>query len=55
MKLLGSVMVYLFFAFLLGGGILLAVRGNFWLLGAGLLAYLVAVMKIGCLPSGKSH
>jgi hypothetical protein len=30
------------------------VNGSFWLLAAGVLAYLVAFARIGCLPS-KSH
>ena len=55
MKLLGAVVTYLLVAVVLGWGILLAVRGNFWLLGTGFLAYLVAFTKIGCLPSGKPH
>jgi hypothetical protein len=55
MKLLGAVIVYLFFAFLLGWGVLLAVRGSYWLLSIGFLAYLVAMVRIGCLPPGKLH
>ena len=55
MKLLGAVFAYLVIAFLLGWGILLAVKGSFWLLGVSTLAYLVLFTKIGCLPPAKSH
>jgi hypothetical protein len=37
----------------LGYGILLTVKGNPWLLVVSLLAYLVLVAKIGCLPKGS--
>jgi hypothetical protein len=53
MKFLGAVLAYLLIAFVLGWGILLAVRGSFWLLAISLLAYVVAFAKIGCLPSDK--
>jgi len=54
MKFLATVLAYLFIAWVLGWGILLAVQGNFWLLGVSLLAYVVAFAKIGCLPPTKS-
>jgi hypothetical protein len=53
MKFLGAVIAYLLIALVLGCGILLAVRGSYWLLAVSLLAYGVAFAKIGCLPSGK--
>lgn len=53
MKFLGAIVAYLCIAFVLGWGILLAVRGSFWLLLVSFLAYLVAFAKIGCLPAGK--
>jgi hypothetical protein len=53
-KFLLALMVYVLMALLLGWGILLAVRGEPWLLLAGLVAYCVAFAKLGCLP-GKSH
>jgi hypothetical protein len=34
--------------------LLLAAKGNFWLLIVGTLAYIVAFGRIGCLPK-KSH
>jgi thiosulfate reductase cytochrome b subunit len=55
MKFLGATVAYLIIAFVLGWGILLAVTGHYWLLAVGLLAYVVAFAKIGCLPPGNSH
>ena len=55
MKFFGAIIAYLFIAFLLGWGILLAVKGNFWLLAVGFLVYLVAFAKLGCLPPGSPH
>jgi hypothetical protein len=55
MKFLGAVIAYLVVAFVLGWGILLAVKGNYWLLAIGSATYVVAFAKIGCLPPGKSH
>jgi hypothetical protein len=54
MKLLMTIVAYLLISFLLGWGMLLAVRGNPWLLIIGFLSYAIAFAKIGCLP-GKSH
>ena len=51
MKFLAAIIAYLMIAFVLGWGILLAVRGSFWLLAVGILAYIVAFIRIGCLPS----
>jgi hypothetical protein len=50
-KFLLALLVYLVMAVVLGWGILLAVRGEPWLLLASLVAYCVAFAKIGCLPS----
>jgi len=38
----------------LGWGVLLAVKGSFWVLVVATLAYLVAFAKLGCLPK-QSH
>jgi hypothetical protein len=54
MKLLMAIGVYLGIALVLGGGMLLTMKGNPWLLIVGSLAYAVAFAKLGCLP-GKSH
>jgi len=54
MKLLLVIVAYLAISLLLGWGILLAVKGNPWLLIIGTLAYAISFAKIGCLP-GKSH
>jgi hypothetical protein len=53
MKFLLAIVVYLIISFVLGWGILLALKGNAWLLIVSFLAYAVAFGKIGCLP--KSH
>jgi hypothetical protein len=55
MKFLGVVIAYLIIGAVLGWGILEAVRGSFWLLAIGILAYLAAFAKIGCLPPKNSH
>jgi len=49
MKLLLSAVAYLVMAALLGWGILLMMHGNPWLLIGGVLAYLLAVARIGCM------
>lgn len=49
MKLVLSVTVYLLIAALLSWGILLAMHGKPWLLIGGLVAYVLAVAKLGCL------
>jgi hypothetical protein len=54
MKFLLAILAYLVIAAILGWGILLAVKGQPWLLIVGFLAYLAAFTRIGCLP-GKSH
>jgi hypothetical protein len=54
MKFLMAILAYLVIGVGLGLGILMAVRGNFWLLIAGFLVYAIAFAKIGCLPK-KSH
>jgi len=54
MKFLMAIVAYLVISFILGWGILLATRGNPWLLIIGFLVYAVAFAKLGCLP-GKSH
>ncbi len=50
MKLIMAVLAYLAIAFLLGWGILHAVKGSVGLLVVVFLAYAVAFAKIGCLP-----
>jgi hypothetical protein len=54
MKFLFAILAYLLIGFVLGWGILLAVRGNVWLLVAAFITYVVAFSKIGCLPK-KTH
>jgi hypothetical protein len=54
MKFTMAVVAYLVIGFILGWGILAAVKGNFWILAAGSIAYVVSFGAIGCLPK-KSH
>jgi len=54
MKFLLAIVAYLVIGLLLGWGILLAVKGQPWLLIVGFLAYAVAFAKLGCLPM-QSH
>jgi len=54
MKFLLSIIAYLLISLILGWGILLAVKGNPWLLIVSFLGYAYAFAKLGCLP-GKSH
>jgi hypothetical protein len=54
MKFLLAVVAYLVIGLVLGWGILLAVRGEPWLLIVGFLAYALAFAKVGCLPK-QSH
>lgn len=51
MKLLWSALVYLLLAALLCWGILLMMHGKPWLLIGSLVAYVLALAKIGCLSS----
>jgi len=54
MKFLAGIVAYLVIGLLLGWGILLAVKGEAWLLVVSLFAYAIAFAKLGCLPK-KSH
>jgi hypothetical protein len=54
MKFFWAIMVYLIIGAVLGWGMVLAAKGNPWLLVVSFLAYAVSFAKIGCLP-GKSH
>ena len=55
MKFAAAVLVNLIIALVLVWGILQAVHGHYGLLIGGALAYIVALGKIGCLPSSDSH
>lgn len=48
MKFIAAVAIWLVMASVLGVALVLAVKGNFWLLGFGLAGFIVAVGKIGC-------
>ncbi len=54
MKPFFALVAYLAMGLLLGWGILLLFKGEPWLLLAGLLTYLLAFGRLGCLPR-KSH
>jgi len=54
MKFLLAIIAYLAIALMLGWGILLAIKGEPWLLIVGFLTYAVTFAKLGCLPK-KSH
>ena len=54
MKFLLAIVAYLVIGLVLSWGILLAVKGEPWLLIVGFLAYAGAFVKLGCLPA-KSH
>ena len=45
-----AMLAYLMISAVLGWGILLAVKGEPWLLVVACLAYAVAFAKLGCLP-----
>jgi hypothetical protein len=53
MKFLAAIAVYLLMGLVLSWGILLAMKGSLWFLIAGLVVYVLAFAKLGCLP--KSH
>jgi hypothetical protein len=53
MKFAMAVLAYVIIGAILGLGILMALKGNVWLLVAGLLGYFLAFGKC-CLPK-KSH
>jgi hypothetical protein len=55
MKFVMAILAYLLIGAVLGAGILMSVKGNFWFLVIGFVAYVVAFGKIGCLPPKKSH
>ena len=50
MKLFYAFAAWIAMGTVLGAGILMAVTGNPWLLIAGLIGFVIAVGKIGCLP-----
>jgi hypothetical protein len=55
MKFYAAMIAYIVIGLILGAGIYEAVQGHFWLLAAGVIAYVIAFAKLGCLPSSKSH
>ena len=55
MKFYAAIVAYVIIGLILGTGIYEAVQGHLWLLGAGIIFYVLAFAKLGCLPSSKSH
>jgi hypothetical protein len=55
MKFFAAIVAYLVIGLVLGAGIYEAVKGHLWLLAAGVIVYVLAFSKLGCLPSKKSH
>jgi hypothetical protein len=55
MKFFAAIVAYLFIGAVLGAGIYEAVQGHLWFLAAGVVVYVIAFAKLGCLPSSKSH
>lgn len=49
MKLIFVMFVWLVMALLLVAGVVASVHGSFWLLALGLVGFVCAVAKIGCL------
>jgi hypothetical protein len=54
MKFVLAIVAYLVIGAVLGWGMLLAAKGQLWLLIVGFLAYVVAFARLGCLPR-QSH
>jgi hypothetical protein len=50
MSIFLAIFVYLLMAAILVAGVLLAVKGTFWLLAVGLLGFVLLVTKISILP-----
>jgi hypothetical protein len=55
MKFYAAIIAYLVIGLILGLGIYKAVTGHLWFLAAGVIVYVIAFAKMGCLPSDKSH
>jgi 1,4-dihydroxy-2-naphthoate octaprenyltransferase len=49
MNVFVAILVYLVMAVILGAGVLLAVKGSFWLLILGFLGFVLGVTKISIL------
>jgi hypothetical protein len=48
-KIFIVIFVWMLMALLLTAGVVLAVKGTFWLLVVGIIGFVLAVAKIGCL------
>jgi hypothetical protein len=50
MSIFLAILVYWIMAAILIAGVILAVKGTFWLLIVGLIGFILAVTKVGILP-----
>jgi hypothetical protein len=55
MKFLAATAAYILIGVLFGWGIIMAVQGRFWMLGAAILCYAIAFAVFGCLPPKNAH
>jgi hypothetical protein len=55
MKFYAAIVAYLLIGLILGAGIYEAMHGHLWFLAVGVIVYVIAFSKLGCLPSNKSH
>lgn len=55
MKFFLSMVVFALMALVLGLGILLTLKGNPWVLIAGVAGYAILLGTLGCLPPKTSH
>ena len=49
MKIFVALFVWFLMAAILTLGVVMSVKGSFWLLGVGLIGFILAIAKIGCL------
>ena len=50
MKLVFVMFVWMLMAFVLIAGVVEASKGSLWLLTVGVIAFALAITKVGCLP-----
>jgi hypothetical protein len=55
MKFLWAMLVWLIMGAFIGAGIIVAVKGHVWLLLVSVLAFILMVARIGCLPPKEHH
>lgn len=55
MKFLLAILVWLVMGAFIAAGIIMAVKGTVWLLIVSVLAFILMVAMIGCLPPKEHH